>query len=116
MNLVFLSFDFWQLRDLVSILLSGSHFIWALLFSLILLYFSLPLWRREMTHRAEQEIEETRKRPPLDNEEDSSPLECLFARLIAFGLLSLLKVFSFKEEGGEKALSFLSSFFSLTCR
>ena len=69
-----------------------------------------------MTHKAEQEIEETRKRPPLDNEEDASPLECLFARLIASGLLSLLKVFSFKEEGGEKALSFLSSFFSLTCR
>ena len=69
-----------------------------------------------MRHRAEQEIEETRNRPPLDNEEDSSPLECIFARLIAFGLLSLLKVFSFKEEGGEKAFSFLSSFVSLTCR
>ena len=46
MNLVFLSFGFWQLRDLVSILLSGSHFIWALLFSLILLFFSLPLWKK----------------------------------------------------------------------
>ena len=70
-----------------------------------------------MTHKAEQEIEETRKRPPLDNEEeDASPLECLFARLIASGLLSLLKVFCFKEEGGGKAFSFLSSFFSLTCR
>ena len=70
-----------------------------------------------MTHKAEQEIEETRKRPPLDiEEEDASPLGCLFARLIASGLLFLLKVFSFKEEGGEKALSFLSSFFSLTCR
>ena len=69
-----------------------------------------------MTHKAEQEIEETRNRPPLDIEEDASPLECLFARLIAYGLLSLLKVFSFKEEGGEKVLSFLSSFFSLTCR
>ena len=75
-----------------------------------------PLWRREMTHKAEREIEETRNRPPLDNEEDSSPLEYLFARLISSGLLSLLKVFSIKEEGGEKALSFLSSFFSLTCR
>ena len=42
MNLVFLSFDFWQLRDLVSILLSGSHFIWALLFSLVLLYLLSP--------------------------------------------------------------------------
>ena len=70
-----------------------------------------------MTHRAEQEIEETSKRTPLDiEEEDASPLECLFARLIASGLLCLLKVFCFKEEGGEKALSFLSSFFSLTCR
>ena len=69
-----------------------------------------------MRHRAEREIEETSKRPPLDIEEYASPLECLFARLIASGLLSLLKVFSFKEEGGEKALSFLSSFFSLTCR
>ena len=76
MNLVFLSFGFWQLRDLVSILLSGSHFIWALLFSLVLLYFSLPLWRREMTHKAEQEIEETSKRPPLDIKEDASPLDC----------------------------------------
>ena len=90
MNLVFLSFGFWQLRDLVSILLSGSHFIWAFLFSIVLLYFSLSLWRREMRHRAEQEIEETSKRPPLDNEEDASPLECLFARLIASGLLSLM--------------------------
>ena len=70
-----------------------------------------------MTYRAEQEIEETRNRPPLDNEEeDASPLECLFARLIASGLLSLLKAFSIKGEGGEKALSSLSSFFSLTCR
>ena len=69
-----------------------------------------------MTHRAEQEIEETSKRTPLDNEEDASPLECLFARLIASGLLCLLKVFSFKEKGGEKAFAFLSSFFSLTCR
>lgn len=65
MNPVFLSFGFGLLRDLVSILLSGSHFIWAFLFSLILLYFSLTLWRREMTHRAEQEIEETEKRTPL---------------------------------------------------
>ena len=69
-----------------------------------------------MTHKAEQEIEETSKRPPLDIEEGASPLECLFARLIASGLLCLLKVFSFKEEGGEKDFSFLSSFFSLTCR
>ena len=77
MNPVFLSFGFGLLRDLVSILLSGSHFIWALLFSLVLLYFSLPLWRREMTHKAEQEIEETRNRLPLDNEEeDASLLDC----------------------------------------
>lgn len=76
MDLVFLGFGFWKLRDLVSILLSGSHFIWTFLFSLILLYLSLPLWRREMTHRAEQEIEETRSRPPLDIEEDASPLDC----------------------------------------
>lgn len=76
MNLVFLSFGVWQLRDLVSILLSGSHIIWALLFSLVLLYFSLPLWRRGMTHKAEQEIEETSKRSPLEIEEDASPLDC----------------------------------------
>ena len=48
-----------------------------------------------MRHRAEQEIEETSKRPPLDNEEeDSSPLECLFARLIASGLLCFQKPFA----------------------
>ena len=76
MNLVFLSFDFWQLRDLVYILLSGSRHFKAFLFSLVLLYFSLPLWRREMTHKAEQEIEETSKRPPLDIKEDASPLDC----------------------------------------
>ena len=47
-----------------------------------------------MTHKAEQEIEETSKRTPLDNEEDSSPLECLFARLIASGLLCFQKPFA----------------------
>lgn len=116
MNLVLLSFGFW--------IIAGSCFYSSFRLPLYMditvfsypFIFLPPLWRREMTHKAEQEIEETRNRPPLDIEEDASPLECPFARLIAFGLLSLLKVFRFKEEGGEKAFSFLSSFFSLTCR
>ena len=77
MNLVFLSFGFWQLRDLVSILLSGSHFMWAFLFSLSPFLSSFLFGKGIMTHRAEQEIEETRNRPPLDiEEEDASPLDC----------------------------------------
>ena len=48
-----------------------------------------------MTHKAEQEIEETSKRTPLDiEEEDASPLECPFALLIASGLLCFQKPFA----------------------